>query len=67
VQPVIATPPLRNSTVPVGLPAPGAVTEIVAVSVTLCPTTEGLTLEVTAVVVEALPTLSLSAVEVEAE
>ena len=44
---------------------PGAVTEIVAVSVTLCPTTEGLTLEVTAVVVEALPTLSLSAVEVE--
>jgi hypothetical protein len=34
VQPEIAVPPLRNSTVPLGFPVPGAVTDMVAVNVT---------------------------------
>ena len=41
-------PPSRNCTVPVGIPAPEAT---VAENVTGCPKTEGLWLEVTAVVV----------------
>jgi hypothetical protein len=46
--------PSLNVTVPVGLPAPGAETATVAVKVTLCPTTDGLSDEVTVVVVLAL-------------
>ena len=50
----VVTPPLRvpvprtlapslNVTVPVGTPVPGAVGDTVAVNVTPCPNTEGLT------------------------
>src|SRR5215472_1937901 len=46
-----------NWTVPVGVPAPGALTLMVAVKVTDWPKTEGLTEEVTAVLVLALPTV----------
>jgi hypothetical protein len=42
-----------NVTVPVGVPAPGLVTETVAVNVTVCPNTEGLVDEDTEVDVEA--------------
>jgi hypothetical protein len=49
--------PSRNVTVPLGLPAPGAVTVTVAVKVTLCPKTDGLTDEATVVVVLALLTI----------
>ena len=34
-------PSIINWTVPVGVPAPGAVTAMVAVNVTLCPDTDG--------------------------
>jgi len=44
-------------TVPVGVPVPGAVAVTVAVKVTDCPKTEGLTEELTAVVVLALLTV----------
>src|SRR5688572_31266336 len=47
----------RNCTVPLGVPAPGATALTVAVKVTACPTTDGLTDEVTAVVVLALITV----------
>ena len=56
-QPVIVVPPARKFTVPVGMLAPGAVTLIVAVNVTDWPETDGLGDEVTAVLVEALPTV----------
>src|SRR5215469_16458521 len=46
-----------NWTVPVGVPAPGVVTLMAAVKVTDWPKTEGLTEEVTAVLVLALPTV----------
>ena len=49
--------PLRNVTVPVGVPAPGAVTVTVAVKVTACPTEDGLADEATVVVVLALLTV----------
>ena len=42
-----------NVTVPVGVPAPGRVTLIVAVNVTLCPQTDGFADETKAVVVAA--------------
>ena len=48
--------PSLNVTVPVGVPAPGAVTVTVAVNVTDCPKTDGFTLEVTTVDVESTPT-----------
>lgn len=50
----IVTVPLRKVTVPVGVPAPGAVTVTVAVNVTLCPTVDGFCDEVRLVVVLAL-------------
>jgi hypothetical protein len=49
--------PSRNVTVPLGLLAPGAVTVTVAVKVTLCPKTDGLTDDATVVVVLALLTI----------
>jgi hypothetical protein len=52
----IGLPPSRKVTVPVGVPAPGATGETVAVNITDWPETEGLTDEVTAVVVFALLT-----------
>jgi hypothetical protein len=47
-------PPSRNVTVPVGVPVPGKTGLTVAVKVTNWPETEGLTDDVTAVVVPAL-------------
>jgi hypothetical protein len=52
----ITVAPSRKFTVPVGLPAPGAVTATVAVKVTDCPNTEGLAEEVRLVLVLALLT-----------
>jgi hypothetical protein len=52
----ITAAPSRKFTVPVGLPAPGAVTVTVAVNVTLCPKTDGLAEEVRLVLVLALLT-----------
>ena len=43
--------PSKNSTVPVAVPAPGAIAATVAVKVTDCPKTEGFTEDVNAVVV----------------
>ena len=48
--------PLKNSTVPVAVPAPGAVAATEAVKVIDSPKTEGLTEDVNAVVVLALLT-----------
>ena len=45
--------PSLNCTVPVGVPAPGAVTVTVAVNVVLCPNTAGLTEEASPVAVAA--------------
>ena len=56
-------PPSRNVTVPVGVPAPGATGETVAVKVTDWPKTDGFADEVTAVVVSALVIVT-SAIEV---
>ena len=56
--------PSLNVTVPLGVPTPVAVVVTVAVKVTACPTFEGLSEEVTAVVVVFLLTTWLNAVEV---
>ena len=56
-QPAMLTPPSLKVTVPVGVPAAGAVAVTVAVKVTLCPDTEGLTDELSAVVVPPLLTV----------
>ena len=48
--------PSRKFTDPVGVPAPGLTTATVAVNVTLCPNTDGLTEDVRLVVVLALLT-----------
>jgi hypothetical protein len=48
--------PSRKFTVPVGVPAPGLTTATVAVKVTLCPKTDGLTDDARLVVVLALLT-----------
>jgi hypothetical protein len=50
-QPAMLTPASWKVTVPVGVPDPGALAVMVAVNVTLCPTTEGLAEELSAVVV----------------
>ena len=50
----IGLPPSRKVTVPVGVPAPGATAETVAVKVTDCPKTDGLADDVTVVAVSAL-------------
>jgi hypothetical protein len=49
--------PSRKVTVPDGVPAPGAVTVIVAVNVTLWPKTDGFCDDASVVVVLALPTV----------
>ncbi len=49
--------PSRNVTVPVGVPVPGGFTVTVAVKVTDWPKTDGLTDDVSVVVVAAPPTL----------
>jgi len=56
--------PSRKVTVPVRVPAPGAVTETVAVKVTACPTSAGFTEDTSAAVVVALFTVWVRAVEV---
>ena len=56
-------PSTWNCTVPAGVPAPGAVTLMVAVKVTFCPEVEGLTEDTTAVLVLALLTVWVTAVE----
>jgi hypothetical protein len=48
-----AAPSIRNWTVPLGVPAPGAVTLTVAVRLMFWPDTEGLTEEFTTVLVAA--------------
>ena len=53
-------PPSRNVTLPVGVPAPGAITLTVAVTVTDCPYTEGFCEEVTVVLVSGLFTCWLT-------
>jgi hypothetical protein len=50
-------PSMMNWTAPVGAPAPGAITLIVAVKVTFWPDTDGLTAELTAMAVAALVTV----------
>jgi hypothetical protein len=52
----ITAAPSRKLTVPVGLPAPGAVIVTVAVKVTLCPKTDGFEEDVRLVLVLALLT-----------
>jgi hypothetical protein len=56
-------PSIWNCTVPVGVPAPGAVTLMVAVKVTLWPDTEGLAEATTATVLVALVTVWVMATE----
>src|SRR5688572_19066956 len=60
VQPEMATPALRNSTVPLMVPVPGDVTVSVAVNVVDCPNVVGLTDDVSAEVVLALFTTCVS-------
>jgi len=65
--PILAPLSEKTTTVPVGLAAvvlPGAPTVSVAVKVSACPTTDGLTEELTTVAVLALLTVSVNAVEV---
>jgi hypothetical protein len=50
------TVPSLKVTVPVGVPAPGAVAATVAVNVTVWPKTDGLTVELTVVLLDALLT-----------
>ena len=57
------TPLVLNWTAPVGVPLPGVTAPTVAVNVTACPDTEGLTDEATVVLLPALLTVWLSAVE----
>ena len=56
--------PSLNVTVPVGVPAPGAVAVTVAVKVTDWPNTDGLTEEATPVLVPALLTVCVKLTEV---
>jgi hypothetical protein len=63
-QPAIVTPPSWKSTVPVLVPEAGAVAVTVAVKVTLCPDTEGLAEELSAVVVLPMITTWIKGAEV---
>ena len=63
--PVIGLDPLEKDTVPDGLPAPGELTETVAVKVTPWPATLGFTEEAIAVVVAAWLTTWVTGAEVE--
>jgi hypothetical protein len=56
----ITVVPSRKFTVPVGVPAPGAVTVTVAVNVTLCPNVDGFREEARVVIVLALLTTWLT-------
>ena len=56
-------PSTWNWTVPVGVPAPGAVILMIAVKVTFCPEVEGATDDSTAVLVLAFVTVWVMAVE----
>ena len=49
--------PSKNVTVPLGVPAPGGITETIAVKVTDWPSTDGFTEELTVVLVDALFTV----------
>ena len=62
---VMLFPPLVNETVPVGVPLPGLTAATVAVKVTVCPVTEGLTDDVRAVVVLAAFTVCVIGEDVE--
>ena len=76
VAPLVATPPdkataapkftpsIRNWTVPVGVPEPGATVVTVAVKVTDCPKHDGFNEDVTAVAVLALLTVCVRLAEV---
>jgi len=61
VQPAISLVPSLNVTVPLGWPAPGAVTAMLALSVTSWPYTDGFGDDVTAMVVFALVIASVPA------
>src|SRR3981081_292810 len=63
-QPAMLTPPSWKVTVPVGVPAPGGLAVTVAVKVTLWPATEGLTEELSAVVVASWRTVWVRGAEV---
>jgi hypothetical protein len=63
-QPAMLTPPSWKVTVPVGVPEPGGLAVTVAVKVTACPDEEGLTDELSAVLVVPLFTVCVSAAEV---
>jgi hypothetical protein len=60
-----AFPSTTNWTSPVGVPEPGELAVTVAVTVTGCPKTEGLAPETSAVLVDALSTCWVTALEVE--
>src|SRR4051812_1793992 len=62
--PMVVAPSL-NVTDPVGVPAPGAVAETVAVKMTCCPKTLGFAEEASAIPVKALLTVCATAEEVE--
>jgi hypothetical protein len=55
----VGLPSTTNCTVPLGVPMPGAATLTVAVKLTFWPDTEGLTEELTSVVVLALATVCI--------
>jgi hypothetical protein len=55
--PPVLLPSIRNWIVPVGVPAPGAAAATVAVRVTLLPHADGLSEDVTTVVLPALATV----------
>jgi hypothetical protein len=59
-----AVPSRVKTTLPVGVPTPGATALTVAVKVTACPKTEGLAEDVTAVLVLALLTVCVKLAEV---
>ena len=56
--------PSLKLTLPVGVPAPGAVTLTVAVKVTFCPKTDGLGALLRVVLVPAVATVLVTALEV---
>jgi hypothetical protein len=65
MHPMMAVPPSENVTVPVGVPAAGAVAVTIAVYITVCPDTDGSTDDVTIVVVAPWLTVSLRIGDVE--
>ena len=55
---------ITNWTVPLGVPLPGPLAAIITVNVTFWPSTDGFAEEVSTVLVVALPTVCVTAVEV---